>query len=175
MPRESGKKGPPSTFKLQQVSPQPQSQPTVSGEGTSELVAEEDGGVAAMANLQERVRQAEEARRKLRELQEVMALLQGMVGASSMPSGQISLCVLLQSVEEEEEETEVEPTAAASAHTPSHHEQRQTTRLTAGPTSHMAEQGAVKPVRQVGKGQQKNSQQHQLMKEMAAVQREVSG
>lgn len=56
-------------------------------EGSSELVAGEDENVAAMAELQERVKQAEEARRKLRELQEVMSLLRGMVGLSHDSGG----------------------------------------------------------------------------------------
>ncbi len=82
-PRTSGKPGPPSALKQRQVThPLPStapSQPTQSLEASSELVTVEGEDVAAMTDLQEKMRQSQEARRKLKELQEVMALLQGMV------------------------------------------------------------------------------------------------
>ena len=64
-PQRSGKQG---------------AQPALDLVGSSELVA--DGGRVpppSITDMEEKLRQAEEARKKLRELQEMMVLLQGMV------------------------------------------------------------------------------------------------
>ena len=80
-PQESGKKGPPGNqSKDPEDTHPPAPSPAKQLGGSSELVSTgDDREVPEMADLQEKLLRAQEARMKLRELQEAMGLLQEMV------------------------------------------------------------------------------------------------